>query len=163
MATRKIAYGAATSFSSSANTQSLANNAAKPLGKVSNNSTLAIDYTFSLEFKLGSSGVSATGTVEIWLIESTDDSDYTDGINPDSSSDIASSIKNARLLSILTANANSQVIKWVQGLVGAGMPAPVTACPQYWAVIVYNKSGATMSATAGDHDSKYQAITETVA
>jgi hypothetical protein len=161
MAVQNIAYGTETAFTVT-NINSLANNAAKPIGVVDNSSTKAVGYKIYLEITLNSSGVSSTGTVEVYLIEGTEAStgtDFTDGIDPAGSSDIASSIKNAKLLRILNANANSQVVRDVFDILG-DMRGQMMDCPKYFTLVIYNKSGAAINSSG--NEASYTAITYTV-
>lgn len=150
MATQTINYGTETNFGTLSNLHSLANNAAKPLGAVDNSSTKALNYRIWLQFTLNSSGVSATGTVEIYLIESTDGgTDYTDGISPTTTSDIASSLKNAKLMAVLNANANSQVVRYAFDVLGDWRGC-MRDCPKHFSIVVVNKSGATLASSGGE-------------
>ncbi|MCC6328990.1 MAG: hypothetical protein IT174_10770 [Acidobacteria bacterium] len=156
MATQTINYGTETAITAT-NINSLANNQAKPLPVVDNSSTKAIDAKVHFEATLGSSGVSATGTIELYLLESTESTtaDFSDGIDPTSASDVAASIKNATLLRILNANANSQVVKVIFDLT-ADVRNELANCPKYWSVLVLNKSGAALAASG--HEANYTAI-----
>ncbi len=160
MASYKIAYGTRTAFSQEDNIHGLANNEAKPLGEVDNSATLALDYMVFFRTTLNSSGVGSTGTIELLLLEKDDSSadKWTDNIDADGTSNIASSIKNAKVLEILAANANSQVVQCHFRLGDY-----IAHAPKYWSIIVYNKSGATLDADDADSDAYYTAITGTIA
>lgn len=160
MASHKIAYGTRTAFSQEDNLTSLANSAAKPLGEVDNSSTLALDYTVYLKIQLAAASVSATGSIEVYLLEKDDATadSWTDGIDGDSTSDSVSSLKNARLLEVLVANANNQVVIW-QGRIADYVSTP----PKYWTLLIYNRTGAAFTGTDGNHDAFYTAITGTIA
>jgi hypothetical protein len=142
-----INYGTRTAFSANSNLNSLANNAAKVLGEVDNTTLKATDYHFWLEITLNSAGVSATGTIEIYVIEGqvTGSGDSTDGIDMGSASDLAASIKNARMLASLLANANNQVVRFNARL-GDYLSYP----PNFWTLLVLNKSGAALNASGND-------------
>jgi hypothetical protein len=147
--TRAYVLGARTDFTLASNIASLANNAAKPLGKVNNTTLDAHEINLELEITLASAGVSTTGFVEVWLIESQADggtSDYTDGINPDGTADIASSLKNARCVLTLIANASGTVVRYKSRL-------PVGQLAPYFTLVIVNKSGAAMAASG--HVAKY--------
>lgn len=161
MATQTINYGTETAITAT-NINSLANNAAKPLPVVDNSSTKAVDEKVHFEVTLGSSGVSSTGTIELYLLESAESTtaDFTDGIDPTSSSDVASSIKNAVLLRVLNANANSQVVKCIFDLV-SDLRGALQNCPQYWSLLVLNRSGAAFAASG--HEVTHTAIKYDVA
>ncbi len=160
MASYKIAYGTRTAFSAEDNLHGLTTSQAKPLGEVDNSATLALDYMVFLRIALNSTGVSASGTVELYLIEKDDASadQWTDGIDADGTSDIASSLKNAKLLEVLAANANSQVIRFHFRLADY-----IATAPKYWSLVVYNRSGATLDADDADSEAYYTPITGTIA
>ena len=164
MATQNISYGTETAFSSPgpSNLNSLANNAAKPVGVCDNSSTKAVGYKCYLELTLNSSGVSSTGTIEVYLLESTESTsaDFTDGIDPTSSSDVASSIKNAKLLAVFNANANSQVVKATLDLLGDFFGS-LRDCPKYFSLLIVNKSGAALASSG--MEATFTPITYTVA
>jgi hypothetical protein len=144
MATQTISYGTEAAFSSASNINSLASAAAKPLGAVDNSSALAVNYRCYLKVTLNSTGVSSTGTLSIYLLESTDNSNWSDGISPSGSSDIASSVKNAKLLAVLTANANNQVIYYDFDILG-DLQGVMRDCPKYFSLVLLNSTGAALN------------------
>lgn len=150
MATVTTTYGTETAITAT-NLQSLANNAAKPLPAVDNSTTKAVDYKVYFESTLAAASVSSTGTLEVYLIEGSESTstttDWTDGIDPAGTGDIASSLKNARLLRIFNANANNQVVREVFEIT-ADLRGVTRNCPKYWALVVKNLSGAALHATA---------------
>lgn len=160
MASYKIAYGTRTAFSQEDNIHGLTTGQAKPLGEVDNSATLALDYMVFFRTTLNASGVSATGTIELYLIEKDDSGadKWTDAIDADGTSNIASSIKNAKLLEILAANSNSQEV-----ICHFRLGDYIAHAPKYWSIVVYNKSGATLDADDADSDAQYTAITGTIA
>lgn len=147
MATETINYGSRAAFSVVSNLTSLANAAAKPLGAIDNSSNKAIGFKVDLTVTLAGSSVSATGVIRVYLIESEDGgTNYDDGINPSTTSDIASSIKNALLIGTLTANANSQVVR-------ATLDVPVFPrlfAPKHWTLVVLNESGTALHSSGHD-------------
>jgi hypothetical protein len=149
MSTTTVNYGTRTQFPQYTNLNSLANNAAKPLGKIDNSATgggnKANNIWIDVDITLGASGVSTTGSIELYLLESKDDTTYTDGISPTGTSDIASSLKNATLFKVLAATANSQVIRWRQRLGDF-----LSDMPKYGSIVAYNKSGAALAASGND-------------
>jgi hypothetical protein len=148
-----ITRQAAAAFSVASNLNSLANAAAKPLGEVNNNTTPRNNYLLNLDITLNAAGVAATGSVELWYIESdTTGTDYSDGIAPGTTSDVAASLKNARLIAVLTANANAQVVRWRASLWDRG----VFEIGPFWALVVVNKSGAAIAASG--NAATYQAV-----
>lgn len=160
MAAYKLNYGTRTAFSAEDNIHGLATSQAKPIGEVDNSATLALDYMVFFRATLASSGVSSTGTIELLLIEKDDSGadKWTDGIDADGTSNIASSIKNAKLLEILAANSNSQEV-----ICHFRLGDYIAHSPKYWSLVVYNKSGATLDADDADSDAYYTPITGTIA
>jgi hypothetical protein len=159
MATRTLNYGTRTAFGTITNLNSLAISAAKVFSQIDNSSTLAIDYGFWLEIALNSAGVSATGTVEVYLIEAqlSGSGDTTDGldISTPTTSDIASSLKNAKLLEVLAGNANSQIVRFNGRLLDY-----IANVPKFWTLAIKNVTGATFAASG--HDAQYLPMTENI-
>lgn len=142
MATQSILYGTRTEFGSDANLNSLATGASKPLGAVSNSSALAIGYKIDVVITLGSSGVSAAGSINFFLAESYDGgTNYTDGISPTSSSDVTASMKNVVQVGFANANAVNQVVRF-------GFDLPRQLAPKNFTIIAQNNTGAAFTSTA---------------
>jgi hypothetical protein len=140
---RTITYGTKTSFASSSNLNSLANGAAKPLGALDNTTTKADRYLLQIAVVLASASVSATGTIEWWLIQAPVNSgptDWTDGIDPGSASDIASSLRNAILIRVSTANANNLTVR-------ERFQLPVSTPHPFFAIVAVNKTGAAFASS----------------
>lgn len=160
MAARKLAYGTRAAYGSVSNMNSLASGAAKTTQHRDNSTDLAIDYEVYVELTLNSTGVSATGTIELYLLESgvSGSGDTTDGIDmaTPSTADVAASIKNAKLLAVLAANANNQIVRW-QGR----LRDFVANVPKFHGILVRNLSGAALAASG--HDIQNAPITETIA
>lgn len=161
MAVRTLNYGTRTAFGTLTNLNSLANNAAKVLQHVDNaTSVKAIDYEFWLEITLAATGVSATGTIEVYALEGqvSGAGDTTDGIDmaTPSTADLAASIKNAKLLEVLAANANNQVVRFMGRLLDY-----IANVPNFWGLLIVNKSGAAFAASG--HDGQFVALKEDVA
>lgn len=137
--------------SQAANLNSLANNAAKPLGVVDFNTNNAHDATVKIEAQLAAAGVSATGTLALYFIGTQDNVDWTDGINPADTADVSTQIKNATLIGSIKADVNGLLALKVSDIfsnIGQGF---AQGC-----VIVWNKSGAALQATGNDAD--YQTV-----
>lgn len=156
MTTATINYGTRTAFGSVSNLNSLANDTSKPFAHVDNATSIkALDYAFWLEFTLNSTGVSATGTILVYLLESqiSGSGDTTDGIDMATpvNSDQDANIKNARLLEVLDANANNQVVRF-NGRLGDY----IGNVPNFWGLLIRNLSGAAFAASG--HDAQYVPI-----
>jgi hypothetical protein len=152
MATVTINYGTRTAFGSFSNLNSLANDNSKPTAHVDNTSTKAVDYAFWLELTLGASSVTATGYIEVYLLESqiSGSGDTTDGIDMSTpaNSDQDANIKNARKILVLTANANSQVVRYNGRLLDY-----IANVPNFWGLLIRNMSGAAFASSG--HDGQY--------
>jgi hypothetical protein len=158
MATTNVSYGTNTAFANVSNLNSMANAAACALGAVDNSGALALDEWIDLKISLASSGVVATGTLLVYLIESPDNSgsSYTDGISPGGAPDVSGSIKNALLVKVLAANANSQIVRHRFRLGDV-----VSNMPKFWALVVTNSSGAALAASG--HTCAYTPMVTTTA
>lgn len=133
------------------NLNSLANGAAKSIGKINFNSNNAHLATLKLKVTLASSGLDANGTLELYFLGSQDDIDWTDGIDPTSTSDESSNIVDAIHIGSLHAATASRVVNQTIDLfsrAGNGYA--------YGAVVVLNSSGAALPASG--HDADYQTI-----
>jgi len=158
MATYRILnYGTRTAFGTITNLNSLANDNSKPFTHVDNTTTKAIDFLFWLEIALNSTGVSATGTIEVYLLEGqvSGSGDTTDGIDMSTpaTTDQDANIKNAKLIEVLAANANSQVVRF-----NGRLRDYVANVPNFWDLLIRNMSGATTAASG--HDAQYVPIKE---
>jgi hypothetical protein len=148
--TQTLNYGTRTQFAGFSRLNSVANSQAFTVGAVDNSTTKAVNEKVELKVTLGSSGVSATGTVEVYALESEDNTTWSDGITGDVTGNQAANLKNAKLLAVLNANANSQVVNFQFDLVGQGGINPLVDVPKYWSLLVYNKSGAAFAASGND-------------
>lgn len=136
-----ITYGTRTAFSLASNLASLASNNAKPLGKVDNSSALDFAFFIELEFTTGTP-VADPKVLEVFLITAASDtsSTYTDAINPASTSDVASSIKNAAGVFLARADASSTLFR-AHFVLDLGHPWP------FWTLVPRNSSGVALSAS----------------
>jgi len=154
---REMNWGSRTAFGSITNMNSLANDTSEPLGEVNNSTDEWLDFSFFLEIALNTTGVSATGTIEVYLLEGQDTGadETTDGIDMNATTDQDANIRNAKLIAVLAANANSAVIRW-----GARLSDYIGNCPRYWTLLVRNMSGAAFAASG--HEGYYQGSDETL-
>lgn len=149
-------YGTRTAYPSVSNLASLASTSAVAVGNVTNStapaglSATADGFKVDAKVVLAASGVSATGTLSFYVIESTDGgTTYSDGISPSSGSNQAASIKNARLAFVAVANAVSQTVAVTFDLPGINPPKDHS-------ILVLNGSGAALAASG--HALDYTAI-----
>jgi hypothetical protein len=161
MATQTILYGTETAFNLASNLNSLASAAAKPLGAVDNSSTLGVNYKWKVKVTLPAASVVATGTVEVWLIESqldtTTSAEWSDALNPAGTADIAASLKASKQLAVVPANAVNQVVTIQGELVGPQL----SDCPKFWTLVVVNKCGVALGASG--HAATFTSIKYSVA
>ena len=141
-------YGSRTAFSGASNLNSLSSGQAKPLGVVTTPtpppSTNCIGFLIDISVTPNSAGTSSTGTLTLYLIQSMDGGTYyTDRIDPAGTSDVASSIKNAKLIKAMAVNANSGTIPVFQDdcFLPVVVPAPK------WSLIALNGSGAALASS----------------
>jgi hypothetical protein len=138
------------------NLTGLPSNQAKGLGSLG---TALVQYyddiVAPLQFKSGASGTTGTGTVSLYLVCSEDGTNWSNGINPNSSSDQSTLIGTLQMLTpaiTVTANATTYLFPEfsIYSLLGF--------MPTYWAVVVYNQSGAALDATAANFYAKHSLI-----
>lgn len=154
MSTIKNAYAAAAALTCTLT--SLADNGARESTVVDNTSNLYLDALLRIKTN-GLAG--STGLMNVWAYAALGDTDYTDGATGSDAGFTAANIQNAKLVAVIQMNGTTAVI--------AG-PVSVAAAfggvlPDKWGLIFENKSGAALSATAGDHVVEYEGITATVA
>ena len=158
-----LTLGTETEFSSKSNLHSLGDGEAKPLGDVDCSSAVYYDAWVSpIRFETDGSGWAAGDTCSLYLIHTlgalTTAAEWTDGIDPDSSTDIASSIIGAKWIQTIPTEANSTRF-WFDGF---SLRQKLGFVPYGWTVVVKNgntTAGADFSATAGDAFAKYRLIT----
>jgi hypothetical protein len=111
-----------------------------------------------MRFKTGT-GTSATGTISIYLLTSEDNTVWTGGIDPASSSSQATPFaalqaSDPSFAPVHTINANADsttyYTRWWC------ISEFLNNVPSYMSVLVVNNSGAALSATAGDHYTSYK-------
>jgi hypothetical protein len=95
-----------------------------------------------VKIKTGASGVSATGTVNVYLIGSADGTNYDDGFG---GTDAAYTPVNAKSIGYLTANANATTYQKTINLEDLGVELP-----EKFAIGIYNNTGAAFDSTAGN-------------
>ncbi len=120
------------------------------LGSAAGRGSTAVDNTTNkdpwakvfVKIKTGASGVSATGTVNVYLIGSADGTNYDDGFG---GTDAAYTPVNAKLIGYLTANANATTYQKTINLEDLGVELP-----EKFAIGIYNNTGAAFDSTAGN-------------
>ena len=112
------------------------------------------DIVAPIQIKSGSS-VSGSGTASLFLVCSEDGVSWTNGINPNSTSDQSSLIGSlASLMPVVTVTANATLYHFpefsVYSLLGF--------MPTYWSILVYNQSGAALDPTAANFYAKHSLV-----
>jgi hypothetical protein len=136
-----LAYGTRTAFTNASNLHSLANNAAKPLGKVDNST--ALDFAFLIELEFTAGGTNAEPkNLEIYVIVAASDTTttYTDRIDPAGTSDIASSLRQADCIENIRVDTISIAYR-SNFILDLGHPWP------FWALVAKNMSGSSLAAS----------------
>lgn len=133
---------------------SLANNGQRQSTAVTN--TLYDDVLVQVKIKTGTSGVSATGIVNIYAYGTVDNgTTYGDTVTGTDGAVTLTSPPNLRLIGTINAVANATTYK-------SNPMSLVTAfdgrVPQKWGIVVENKTGAALDSTAGNFSSLYQGI-----
>lgn len=138
-------YGTRTAFSVASNLNSLVSTQAKPMGSVDTPtpppSTPCLGFLIDISITPASASVSSTGVISVYLIQSLDGgTNYTDRISPSGTSNIASSLKNAKLVRTMAVNAVSGTIAVFQD----DFFLPVQCPAPKWSLVILNSTGADL-------------------
>lgn len=128
---------------------------ARGLGSVNQSASLRFDNIISLKYKLNATATTGNKIASFYLITSSNGTDWTDGIDPDATSDQSSKISHAPCFHVqtgLTASTTYYVPE-------ISVPAFLGFQSLYWAVVYQlDLTAGGFSATAGDHLTKYTEI-----
>lgn len=156
MGTVAINYGTRTAYPNASNVNSGASGGAFAVGNVNNTaspaglSAPATGFKVDATIKLATTGVTSTGVVVFYLVESADGgTTYTDGLSATSTASQAASVRNARVAYVALASANSQVIN-------ANFEIPGVNPPRDHTILVSNGSGAALSSSG--HSINFTAV-----
>ncbi len=135
---------------------SLANSAAKGLGSLGATLTEYVDDNVApIKIKTGAASVSASGTVLVYVVTSEDGSNWTNGIDPTSTSDQSSKLTGLTPLSpVLNANANATTYFFPE----FSIYSILGFMPSYWSVVILNQTGAAFDATASNFTAKHSLV-----
>jgi hypothetical protein len=127
---------------------SLANGSYQQSAAIDNTSNLYFDAGVQLSVKTASSGVSSTGTINVYAYGSANGgSNYTDGCSGSNASFTPTSPTNLKLIGVINAVANSTTY--------TGGPFSVASAfgytPGKWGIVVFNNTGAAFDSTEGNH------------
>lgn len=154
MATVTIAYAAKATITISPASVTTGN--ARQSAVIDNTATKYVDARIRVQSKSAASG---TATLDLYVYSALGDTTYTDGATGSDAAFTTANRLNARYIGSIVMNAATAV----QGEVPSVAQAFGGIMPDKWGLIVVNNSGATLSATAGDHVFEYEGITLTVA
>ena len=137
--------GALTGFEASTNLNNLANDAAKPLGSIDNTSLKYPSAFVSLSFAT-SSDLAYNGAIEVYFLACVDttNSQWSDDIDPDSTSDVSASMLNIKPISpplIANNDVSGESIVWICN----DLAKEVGDLPAKWTIVVHNKTGQALS------------------
>lgn len=119
---------------------SLANNSGRAATAVDNGTNLSPYADITVKIKTGSSGVSTTGYVDVYIIRSEDGTNYDDVFG---GSNAAYTPVNAQCIGRISATANATTYEKVFDLASSGV-----LLPRKWSIGVYNATGAAFDSTA---------------
>ena len=122
---------------------SLANAAGRAATAIDNTTNKDPWAKVYVKVKTGASGVSTTGTVNVYLISAADATNYDDNF---AGTDAAYTPVNAKLIGFLYANANATSYYKTINLEDLGVELP-----QKFSIGIYNATGAALDSTAGNH------------
>jgi hypothetical protein len=127
---------------------------------INNSTSKGLDSLVQVQIKTGASGTSATGIVNIYTYGSTDGgTTYGDTVTGTDGIVTLTSPPNLSLIGSINAVANATIYKSNPMSVAAAFSGIL---PQYWGIVVENKSGATLDATAGNFKTIYQLISRII-
>jgi hypothetical protein len=134
------------------NITGLANGQAKGLGAVGTALTQYYDDNVApVRILSGASGVSGSGTASMYVVISEDGANWTNGVNPNSTSDqsalVGSSSANPLpVLQTINVVANATTYEFA----GFSIASVLLYMPTYWAIVIYNQSGAAFNGTSSN-------------
>jgi len=128
---------------------------ARGLGAVNQSANLRYDNIVTFKAKTNATATTGNKVLSLYLITSINGTDWTDGIDPDATSDQSSKISQATLVGVATGIAASTTYYFPD----ISVPAALGYCPLYWALVYQlDVTAGGFSATAGDHTTKYSEI-----
>jgi hypothetical protein len=134
----------------------LANGSARQSAAVDNSTNVFQDALVFVKVKTGASGVTATGTVNVYAVATADGgTTYTDGATGSDAAITMAVPPNARLIGVINAVANATTY--------SGGPFSVAAAfggvlPDHWAIVIENKTGGALDTTEANHGKWYQGV-----
>ncbi len=135
---------------------SLTNNSARESTVVDNTTNLFLDALVMVKVKSAAASTAATGYVNVYAYATVDDgTTYSDTATGSDAAITLTAPPNVRLIGVINVVANSTTYKSGPFSVAAAFGGVL---PAKWGIILVNKTGATLTATGGDHAAIYQGI-----
>lgn len=135
---------------------SLANNGQRESSVIDNTSNLFLDALVQLKIKSAAASTSSTGVVNVYAYGTVDGgTTYSDSATGSDAGITLTSPPNMRLIGVVNVVANSTTYKSHPMSVAAAFGGVL---PDKWGIVIENKTGATLDATAGNHAAIYQGI-----
>lgn len=135
---------------------SLANNSARQCTVIDNSTNVFLDALVQLKLKTAAASTSATGYVNVYAFGTVDGgTTYTENAGATDAAITLTSPPNAVLIGRINCVANATTYYSSPMSVAAAFGGVL---PEKWGIIVENKTGATLDATAGNHAVKYQGV-----
>jgi hypothetical protein len=151
-----LSVAALAAFPLVSNLQTLPTAQAKGLGSVGTTLVQYYDDNVApITIRSGASGVSASGTVSFFLICSEDGTNWTNGINPNATTDQSLALAGLTPLQPIlpvVANATNYIFPEfsVYSILGF--------MPSYWALVAFNQSGAALDATLANFYARHSLV-----
>lgn len=143
-----ITYGTRTVLANISRLHSIADTVAKTFGEI-DNSGGSHAYNIHINVPINSSATS--GTYDLYLVESQDGAEWTDGIDPGTETgDVAGKLVDARFLK----SASTVYDGTDRTQVEFHVTIPGTATAQYFGFVLVNNSNQTTPASGADGDSQ---------
>ena len=135
---------------------SLTNSSSRQSTVIDNGTNLYSDALVQVTTKTGASGTSAAGFINVYAYATVDGgTTYTDGASGTDGAFTPTNPPNAVLIGRVNCVANATTYKSTPMSVAAAFNGIL---PEKWGVIIENKTGGTLDATAGNHAVKYQGV-----
>jgi hypothetical protein len=151
-----LSVAALTAFPLVSNLQNLLNNQAKGLGQLGTAATQYYDDNVApITIRSGASGVSSSGTVSFYLVCSEDGTNWTNGVNPNATTDQSAGLAGLPPLQPVlgvVANATNYILPEFSVYSVLGF------MPCFWAIMVLNQSGAALDATLANFYARHSLV-----
>lgn len=135
---------------------SLANGSARESTVVDNTSNAFIDALVQLKIKTNAAGTSATGYVVVYAYGTADGgTTYGDGATGTDAGITLTNPPNLQVIGIINCVANATTYKSNPMSVRKAFGGTL---PDKWGIVIENKTGAALDATAGNHAAFYQGV-----